>query len=104
MLPSFAKDAMKVDASTFQDTYHNSVERKLTGFEQEGLKEGLEVQAYVDVALHANKWNGHSSVGFVVMVGNTLVIPKARTQTSAEKSTYVVSLQLIRMLLERTWV
>ena len=64
----------------------------MIGFEWEGLKEGLEVWAYIDVALHTNKQNNHSSIGFVVMVGNTLVIPKARTQTSAEKSTYVVSL------------
>jgi len=61
---------------------------RVTGFEWEDAVKGLEVWAYVDAALNADKRNGRSSTGFVVMVGNTPVVAKARTQSSVEKSTY----------------
>ena len=46
------------------------------------------VWAYIDSALNADKHNGRSSIGYTMIVGNTLVVPKARVQTSVEKSTY----------------
>ena len=42
----------------------------------------------MDIALNADKRNRRSSTSFVIMIGNTPIVPKDRTQTSVEKSTY----------------
>ena len=48
----------------------------------------MDIWTYIDAALNVDKRNGRSSTSFVVIIRNTPIVSKARTQTSVEKSTY----------------
>ena len=77
-----------VDATIFDTVYPGAKEKKVGGFDWKNLVDRLCIWACVDAVLNTDKSNGRSSTGFIIMVGNILIVLKARTQMSMEKSAY----------------
>ena len=71
-ISNFDYNTTVLNKEVFAYFYLDTQEHRVSIFKQKSLVSGLIVQACIDSALNANKCDGFSSIGYVVMVGNIL--------------------------------